>query len=120
MHPADNKSLPSGDLDSSSNRISHGVVFMTYSLLVSKRKTGSFASRIDQITTWLARDPKGSLVIFDEAHKVGGRRTFGSGGVQIYKRGGGEKGRAPPNPACAARHSAPRSCGLGPCPRPRD
>lgn len=66
--PRDNKtgSVPLGSLDAAGWR--HGVLFFTYSLLISTSK--SHGTRLKQVIDWLNKDPTGQpLIIFDECHK---------------------------------------------------
>ena len=66
--PRDNKtgSVPLGNLDAAGWK--HGVLFFTYSLLISTSKSNG--TRLKQVIDWLAKDPTGEpLIIFDECHK---------------------------------------------------
>jgi hypothetical protein len=51
-----------------------GVIFSSYSSLISSSKTG--AKRLDQIQRWLGTDP---VIIFDEAHKAKNALANGRG-----------------------------------------
>jgi hypothetical protein len=66
--PRDNKTgaVPLGSLDAAGWK--HGVLFFTYSLLISSSK--SHGTRLKQVIDWLNKDPTGQpLIIFDECHK---------------------------------------------------
>ena len=68
LHPARDSAsatLPTGVLDACGMK--DGVLFVTYSLLISKSAKGS---RLDQVIRWLQQDPKGGLILFDECHKA--------------------------------------------------
>ena len=57
--------LPTGVLDACG--VKDGVLFITYSLLISKSAKGS---RLDQVVRWLDKDPTSGLILFDECHKA--------------------------------------------------
>ncbi|CAG9464449.1 unnamed protein product [Pedinophyceae sp. YPF-701] len=63
-----------GPLSSARNGVREGVVFMTYSALVSgnaagRRGEGSCNTRLDQLVEWCGPDFDG-LIVFDESHKA--------------------------------------------------
>jgi hypothetical protein len=57
--------VPTGNLDAAG--VKDGVLFMTYSLLISKSAKGT---RLDQVVKWLGNCPQGGLIVFDECHKA--------------------------------------------------
>jgi hypothetical protein len=57
--------VPTGNLDAAG--VKDGVLFMTYSLLISKSAKGT---RLDQVVKWLGQCPEGGLIVFDECHKA--------------------------------------------------
>ena len=67
--PRDNKTgtVPPGNLDSAGWK--DGVLFFTYSLLVSN--SAKHGTRLQQVINWLKRDSSGTpLIIWDECHKA--------------------------------------------------
>ncbi len=72
--------LPTGVLDALG--VKDGVLFMTYSLLISSSAKGS---RLDQVVRWLQKDPTGGLVMFDEGHKAKNLLVAGKGGGKPTK-----------------------------------
>jgi hypothetical protein len=95
VYPAKNESLPKGRLDSEQNKIRDGVLFVTYSLLVSNGPVDvngqiRHGSRLDQVHQWLRADGGDDapppIIIFDECHKaknlVGGKGKKGSKAAQ--------------------------------------
>ena len=49
-------------------RIEHGVLFCTYSALVSEQRAGG--SRLDQVMQWLGGAVAEGCILFDESHKA--------------------------------------------------
>lgn len=65
------KTFNLADFDYSPIRLASGIIFTTYSSLISARKTGSGkkSSRLDQLLAWCGSDFCGCL-LFDECHKA--------------------------------------------------
>lgn len=62
--PQGSTPLPPGKL-----KLGDGVLFMTFSLLVSAAKSAKM-SRLDAVIHWLGECPEGGLIMLDECHKA--------------------------------------------------
>ena len=77
-------------------KLKEGVLFVTYSTLIQKKKDSNEISRLNQVIQWLQDDPN-CIIVFDECHRL--KNFFANGMSQPTQTGlaGVQLQRALPN-----------------------